>query len=1166
MELSTKIAYYLNRMMLLFLFIIIHHHLLANNAPIIIRGGNDSPPFEFVDTNGEMAGFTVDLIRAIMEDLDYSYDFELVPWYQVRLGVESGVIDLATFVFLDSIRNEFMDMGPSYGEVSSGIFASKKQKIKNISDLHDKVVAVHRGDIMHELLLTNQWTDKFIVVDHPLESLKLVELGKADAALLNSYAGIYYINENKFQNIVYQKTNIPSHKFSFATQKNNSEFLWELSSSLYRLKVDGTYDKIHNKWFSVYDDANTFYQKTLLIFSIIFGLILIVSLYIIYILYKSRATNSIIQTYIKSAYDISPVGICILKDKEIFYGNRALFKIINKDFEPKSRLDAKSIFVTDENLTTFLSEINLQLENTDVAITEIEIKTTDENIIYLLATANIIENLGYLLTLTDITQQRETSIDLEIADKKLNFHKTNSPLAFIELSSNYIIQKWSSKAEELFGWSESDVIGFSIIEKGIILEKDINTFKEVVDSLQINNEQNNIIKCSLLTKQGRYKDTIFYLTINSHKRKGANSISCMVHDISDLQYAQNKINEEQERLRIIIESTKIGVFDWNIENQKIRTNQKFADLVGYTSEELNTFTRARLLNMIHPEDRDEFENTLKKSINSNVKIDLTFRIQHKYGHYLTFILKGGKAKCIETNSALIYGVLTDVTEMKKNQEFVQKLSMVTDQSPAIIVITDKDGNIEYVNQKFTTQTGYSISDVINKKSRVFNRGHISDVEYAEMKSRIKSGKVWIGEYLNRKKNGQNYWELLQISSILDNEGKIKNYLIVGEDITDQKIIQRELINAKERAEESDQLKTLFLNNLSHEVRTPLNSIAGFSEIIHNELSNNTEINFYSSEILKSSRHLLSMMDNIINLSLIETGKIIIQKSFININELISDVTNQLLYLSNNSQIIFTTKVIPSDLDYVFIDYQKTHNILLNLIANAIKYSIDGHIELTCEKVDNKIHFTLSDQGVGIPESIQDLIFNKFYQGNNSTNGLNSGLGIGLSLVKSYVDLLDGDISFTTSPAGTTFNLTIPSEYNEEADLLSYTTETIKTKVLVIDEAVVDYKIILEILPTNLYQVVHAKNGKEAIEILSNDDISLIIIDIFMAEGTGFDILKVIKEKRAELPVLIYTAYSISKIKKDLEKYGYDGLLPKPLNRRTLLSLVNRLLVNSNRPI
>ncbi len=1165
MKYSTKIAYFFSRLTLILLFSILCNQLLANkNVPLIIKGGNDSPPFEFINQNGETVGFTVDLMKAIMEDLDYSYNLELVPWYQVRLGIESGVIDLATFVFLDSIRNDFMDIGPSFGEVTSGIFSQKNSNIKNLSDLENKIVAVHRGDIMHELILTNQWSDNLIVVDHPLESLKLVELGKADVALMNTYSGLYYIKEHNIENIVYHKTNLPPLKFSFATQIDNPELLWAISSSLYRLKIDGTYDKIYNKWFSLYENPSKIYQKYI-IFSILLVVILALLFSIAFIIFKkTKATQKIIQSYVKSAYDISSIGICVLKDDIIHYSNRALFKMINKEFEPKSKLDPKSIFVTDEKFNNFLNEIKLQLSQTDVAVTEVVLESKNSNYIHLLATANSFADGGYLLTFTDITLQREASINLEIADKKLKLHITNSPLAYLELDSLGNIKMWSSKAEELFGWTTEDVIGQNIVEIGLIADDNTTTFKEFTNSLQANSNQNNIVKCGLLTKDGTYKDTILYLTASHYEDGKIGSISCMIHDISDLQEAQNKIAEEQERSRMIFESTKLGIYEWDIETQQIRSNKNFADIVGYSLEEINNFSRSRLVNMVHPDDRNDLNLAIKNLVEHNKKLEVTLRIQHKYGHYITFVNKGGKSKCTKTNKPLLYGILTDVTEERKNQEFIQKLSMVTDQSPTIIAITDKDGVIEYVNQKFTTQTGYKISEVINKKLRIFNRGHISEIEYAEMKSRIKSGKVWIGEHLNRKKNGQSFWELIQISSILDDEGKIKNYLAVSEDITEQKIIQRELINAKERAEESDQLKTLFLNNLSHEVRTPLNSIAGFSEIIHNELSNDENVNFYSSEILKSSRHLLSMMDNIINLSLIETGKIIIQKSFINVRELISDIKNQLLFLSNNSQIIFTTQIIPSDLEFIFIDYQKMNSIILNLVANAIKYSSEGEIKLICEKVNNTVHFSISDEGIGIPDNIQDLIFNKFYQGDNSITGLNSGLGIGLSLVKSYVDLLDGEITFTSSPSGTTFNLSIPCDYEDEHSTISYTTETVKTKVLVVDDMIGDYKIILEILPPNQFEVIHAKNGKEAIGILRNEDISLIILDIYIPKGSGLDILKIVKEKNPKLPVVIYTAYSISKIKKELEKYGYNGLLPKPLNRRTLLSLVNRLLVDSNK--
>lgn len=1160
-----------NIIALFFLFIVVsanevNSKISISDIPkkhIRVKGGNDAPPFEYINEKGDFVGFNVDLIDALFQELGYTYEIELAPWHQVREEIENRDIDMVTWMYVDSIRKSVVDIGVPYGEVFIGIFSNKKDEIKSVSELKHKIVAVHRGDIMHEYILKYRWSDNIIIVEHPLESLKLVDVGRANVALMSCFQGLYYMNEEGLENIIYNKADLESFKYSFGVKKGDSELAQQLAAALYQLKIQGTYDYIYDKWFSVYKEIGNNKKELNILKGLLLLLVVAFVLYYFLNAKKTVSEKEKIENYLQSIFSITSMGVCIIIDNKIRYANNALRNITKQILKEGEKNDVDNIFFSFDEYKLFLSEVETQLLLADIAVTEVVLKSNDKKV-YCLASVSKYENRGFLMTFTDISQQREAAINLKVADQKLNMHLENSPLGYVEFDGNFVVKSWSQKSEELFGWSNEEVIDKNIMDLGLIAGSGVDVFLDKIAELKNNNIRNTIVSCRNIKKNGDFIETIWYLSFASYNGGNVSSVLCMVHDVSELEAAQSRIVEEQERSNLIIDAAKIGTWEWDDEMGIATVNKYYANLLGYTVEEFKMFSKKKLAELVHPEDRQMLVAKIKSSVlNDDEKIEITIRMQHKFGYYLTFIKRGSSYINSRKNRKVVAGILADISEEKEKQSFIKKLSVAIDHSPASIVITDKIGNIEYVNYKFIDQTGYSKNEIVGKKMRVFRKGHISDFDYAEMFENIESGKVWAGEHLNRKKNKESYWEMVQISPILDEKGFVQNYVVVSEDITERKVIQRELINAKERAEESDQLKSLFLNNLSHEVRTPLNSITGFSEILHHEMQNDESLNFYSFEILKSSRHLLSMMDNIINLSLIETGKILIRKSYVNINDLISDVKNQLLFLFYNQKTIFTTEIIPSDLDTIFVDYQKVQNILINLINNAIKFSHKGEIKLICEKIDNNIHFTISDQGVGIPDDIKNYVFNKFYQGDNSISGLNEGLGIGLSLVKSYIDLMEGEISFESSPEGTTFNLSLPCKTIKDEESFAYLAQSVKQKILIVDNVVGDYEIVTEILSHYQYEFLYAKNDKEAYEIIkTNNDISLLIIDVYMPRKVGIETIKLVREIYPNLPIVIYTSHSISKIKAQLDEFGYEAFLPKPINRRTLLSIVNRVLANS----
>ncbi|MBK6344726.1 MAG: PAS domain S-box protein [Bacteroidales bacterium] len=219
--------------------------------------------------------------------------------------------------------------------------------------------------------------------------------------------------------------------------------------------------------------------------------------------------------------------------------------------------------------------------------------------------------------------------------------------------------------------------------------------------------------------------------------------------------------------------------------------------------------------------------------------------------------------------------LSSYIARKEAEQDTLKLSKAIEQNPVSIVITNKEGFIEYVNPKFSEITGYSGKEAIGQKPSILKSGAHSDEFYRELWQTITSGKDWQGEMQNRKRDGSFYWENVIISPILNESGKITNFVAVKEDITEKKNIIEELKIAKEKAEESDRLKTAFLQNISHEIRTPLNGILGFSELLIQEWTSPEERIEYNEAIQISGKRLIEIVSNVLDISIIETGQVIL---------------------------------------------------------------------------------------------------------------------------------------------------------------------------------------------------------------------------------------------------------------------------------------------------
>jgi len=379
------------------------------------------------------------------------------------------------------------------------------------------------------------------------------------------------------------------------------------------------------------------------------------------------------------------------------------------------------------------------------------------------------------------------------------------------------------------------------------------------------------------------------------------------------------------------------------------------------------------------------------------------------------------------------------------------------------------------------------------------------------------------------------------------------------DITERKLAEIKLLQAKEHAEESDRLKTSFLQNMSHEIRTPMNAICGFSgQLIKHDITDEKRKKFVSI-IQNSCYQLLSIVTDILTISSIETKQEKLNISKTSINNLLLDLLSIFKLQSSNQNIsLFIKKQLTDKQAEVYTDETKITQILTNLISNSLKFTHNGFIEfgynLKTDIEPTEMEFYVKDSGIGINSEMQEKIFERFLQANKSIQVNYGGTGLGLSISKGFVELLGGKIWVQSELGkGSTFYFTIPYKPVNEIDntnSISLQKENITT-ILVAEDVEYNFLVIEEMLNDTDFKIIHAKDGKETVEICkSNTNINLILMDIKMPVMDGHEAAKLIKEFRPDLIIIAQSAYAL---KDEIKKYGdiFDDYITKPIKETEL---------------
>ncbi len=690
----------------------------------------------------------------------------------------------------------------------------------------------------------------------------------------------------------------------------------------------------------------------------------------------------------------------------------------------------------------------------------------------------------------------------------------------------------------------------------------------------------------------------------------------IMKDITEIKTIQNKMNEETRKFVTLVDN--LPGFVYRCANDRNWTMQYISQgceiITGYSPEEFINNAVISFNDIIAPEYQDYLWNKWQDVLSRKDYFEDEYEIITKTGERRWVWERGRGIYDEQGHLKFLEGFITDVTDRKnllhaliESEEKFKNLATATTAS----IFVYQDTRFVYLNPATEQITGYSQEELLQ-----MNFWDLVHPDHREMVKdrglRRQKGEPLPNTYDFKiiRKDGEVRWvkfsgaslssykgrpaaiaTVFDITDIIETQNKLQEiisqleeserqltvqneeYISLNEELkqTNQRIqrLNEELIKAKEKAEASDRLKTTFLNNISHEIRTPLNAILGFSDLMAKRLPQDEKLKQYVSIVQASGKHLLNVITNIINAATIEAGeeKVLYQK--VNLNQLAETAINSLKPFLIKKDVQLILHKLPNEQAFLITDETKMNQILINLLNNAIKFTEKGSIELTLSVKDNQLLITVADTGIGISQEMLPYIFERFIQDEDVfIKKKESGMGLGLSIVKSYVKLMGGDISVHSEiEKGTTFIINLPYmpidihiQGKDEVSVQIAADFADGKKILIAEDMENNAALIKEYLSPYNINLLFAQNGYEAIELVKeNPDISVILMDIKMPEMDGYEACRQISKINPSIPIIGLSAYSQEDDHNKMISCGMRGCLTKPILKDELIKILRKYL-------
>ena len=719
------------------------------------------------------------------------------------------------------------------------------------------------------------------------------------------------------------------------------------------------------------------------------------------------------------------------------------------------------------------------------------------------------------------------------------------PVDLLVLDTNYT-------ADKIMGTKRETYIGRRISELGLDMEQYLKTFTEVLRS------DGFIERDSFYEISKRWIHSILYTT-------RPDEVISLFSDTTEMRNAHEALFNSEKMLRNIFDNVQVGVELYDKEGCLVDINTKNLDIFGIAAKEdvlgINFFE-----NPIVPE---EIRRNVRNGQEQSFRLDYPF---DRLGGYYPSRKKGSVQ--IYTKVTMLYdmyGELVNFLVLNIDNTEINEAHHRLEEFESSFSLVSRFGKVGYARFDLVTRDGYAVpqwyhnlgeeSDTpMTQVIGIYNHVNPEDREavFREI-GRVKANES-NGFTLDLRvglRDGKNGWTRVNVvRNPLNTDPSKIEMVCVNFDVTELKQTEKSLIEAKNKAEVSDRLKSAFLANMSHEIRTPLNAIVGFSNLLA-ETDEIGERREYMQVVEENNDLLLKLISDILDLSKIEAGTLEFVHTDFELNKLMREKENVMrLKTDQNVELVFEQRY---ETCHVRTDRNRLSQLMINLLTNAAKFTHRGSIRFGYELRAGQLYFWVADTGCGIPAERKDAVFERFVK----LNSFKQGTGLGLSICRTIVEHLGGNIGVESEEGkGSTFWFTLPYVPGKQepakipAQMLQTvpTVEKDKLVILIAEDNESNYRLFESIL-RHEYKLLHAWNGREAVDLFNRYTPHLVLMDINMPEMDGYEATAQIRKQSADVPIIAVTAFAFASDEQKVLSSGFDGYMPKPINARQLKTQV-----------
>jgi PAS domain S-box-containing protein len=761
----------------------------------------------------------------------------------------------------------------------------------------------------------------------------------------------------------------------------------------------------------------------------------------------------------------------------------------------------------------------------------------------------------------DITERRKADDALKESEARYRLLFDSSPVGILLEDENGTILEVNKTICKQYGYEADELIGqsveiFSSSESRSLVKNNIHKILEygALETILTGFQKNGTpIVIQLIETKIKLED-------------GKSGVLSISQDITEQRKTEESLAITEERNKAIISAIPDILFRFNRQHQ-------FIDCVAKSPEQLY-----KPVDQFMGKSADEVL-PLSLAKHFNTQIEEAFKtgqlLQFEYDIEVGGRLKWYEGRMVQSGLDEVLLIVRDITERKESEiELVQKtrfIETLLDSIPNPLFYMNVNGIYLGVNKAFREFYGKMADEIVGKTLFEFETPEIAERNF-EADRRILQGidKKQVIERVIYLPDGQTRNTIITKSPFPDNNDQIGGLIGLLIDITSRKVMEKELLDAKERAEESDKLKTSFLNNLSHEIRTPLNAIVGFSDLLFEDYTGQQKRQFVET-INHNADQLLRIIDDVLVVSRLDSEKIPLEKNLVDIQQLLDDVYITFRPEAEKAGLELNKAFVEADVPaLITADRAKIRQVLTGFVGNAIKYTKLGEIAIGCSRLTQPdqsdwLHFYVSDTGMGVPVYEQSYVFNRFFRSTKAQLHAIRGNGLGLSIAKGLVDLMGGKIGLhSTEDQGSTFYFDLPIELpgNTPKSELEGLTNTHQSairniRILLVEDEKDNADLIVSMLEPYVKHIDQASNGIEALDMVRNHSYNIVLMDIKMPLMDGIETVKKIREFDHELTVIAQTAYAQQDEIKRILHAGCNDYLIKPLTLKKVLEVISR---------